>query len=212
MGKRFFEATLPELIKQLARVADGLEALTARRGRESRRGNGEQERGFARNILGRFDDCAYVQLMSAISASIQTVLDLFTTSLADVRFADVDGPTLARLAADVEAAAEAVAAAQAALDAARDGLQERQDALLQHAQRALGYARVYAEGDAALSQQIATVSLPRPTRRVRTEDALVLSADVQPASRPRGRPRKAPVAKPVNETMALSATLPSSAE
>jgi hypothetical protein len=150
--------------------------------------------------------------MTAIPAPIQTVLDLFTTSLADVRFADVDGPTLARLAAGVEAAALAVATAQAALDAARDALQERQDALLQHAQRALAYARVYAEGDAALSQQLDTVTLPRPTRRARAEDALVLAADVQPAPRPRGRPRKVPVAEPLSETMALSAAAPSSGE
>jgi hypothetical protein len=147
----------------------------------------------------------------AIPAPIQTVLTLFTTSLADVRFADVDGPTLARLAAGVEAAAEAVANAQSALDAARDVLQERQETLLQHAQRALAYARVYAEGDATLSQQIDTVNLPRPTRRARAEEALVLSADVQPASRPRGRPRK-PVAAPITEVLGLSTAPPSSGE
>ena len=39
----------------------------------------------------------------AIAAPIQTLLDLFTTLLADVRFADVDGQTLARYAAEVEA-------------------------------------------------------------------------------------------------------------
>jgi hypothetical protein len=147
----------------------------------------------------------------AIPAPIQTILALFTTSLADVRFADVDGPTLARLAAGVEAAAEAVAAAQSMLDAERDALQERQDALLQHAQRALAYARVYAEGDVALSEQLDTINLPRPTRRARTEDTLVLSADVQPPPRPRGRPRKVPV-EPVTEVLGLSAAPSSSAE
>jgi hypothetical protein len=29
MGRRFFEATVPELVKQIARVADALEALLA---------------------------------------------------------------------------------------------------------------------------------------------------------------------------------------
>jgi hypothetical protein len=136
----------------------------------------------------------------AIPAPVQTILALFTTSLVDVRFADVDGPTLARLAADVETAAESVAAAQAALDAARDAFQARQDALLQHAQRALAYARVYAEGDVALSQELETINLPRPARRARGEDALVLAADVQPGPRPRGRPRKVPVAQTVAAT------------
>ena len=133
--------------------------------------------------------------MSAIPAPIQTLLDLFTTSLADVRFADVDGQTLASSAAEVEIAAKSVAAAQSALDAARDALQSKQDALLQRAQRALAYARVYAESDEAQSRKLDAVSLPRPPRRPRAEDALVLSADPQPgpASRPRGRPKKAPV-------------------
>jgi hypothetical protein len=130
--------------------------------------------------------------MSAIPAPIQTLLDLFTTALADVRFADVDGQTLASSAAEVEVAARSVAAAQAALDGAREALQVRQDALLQKAQRALAYARVYAESDEALSQKLDAVSLPRAPRRPRAEDALVLSADPQPAPRPRGRPKKAP--------------------
>jgi hypothetical protein len=148
------------------------------------------------------------RFMTAISAPIQTLLDLFTTSLADVRFANVDAPTLARLAAGVEAAAEAVGTAQAALDTAREALQERQDALLQYAQRALAYARVYAEGDAALSERLDTVNLPRPTRRARAEDALVLSADVQPPARPRGRPRKEPIATGLEATS--SSVVPSS--
>jgi hypothetical protein len=139
-----------------------------------------------------------------IPVPIQTLLDLFTTCLADVRFADVDGQTLGRYAADVEAAAEGVAAAQLALDATRETLQETQDALLQQAQRALAYARVYAESDEGLSGRLEAVSLPRATRRSRAEDALVLSAAPQSIPRPRGRPRKtAPEAEPTLEmTMA----------
>jgi hypothetical protein len=133
--------------------------------------------------------------MTAIPLPIQTLLDLFTTSLADVRFADVDGETLACSAAEVEVAAKAVAAAQTALDAARAGLHEKQEMLLQRAQRALAYARVYAETDEALSLELDAVSLPRAPRRTRAEDALVLSADPQPSPRPRGRPKKAPVAE-----------------
>jgi hypothetical protein len=132
--------------------------------------------------------------MTAIPLPIQALLDLFTTSLADVRFADLDGATLACSAAEVEVAAKAVAAAQAALDAAREGLQEKQDALLQRAQRALAYARVYAETDETLSRKLDAVSLPRAPRRARAEDALVLSAEPQPSPRPRGRRKKAPAA------------------
>src|SRR5580698_4491195 len=98
-------------------------------------------------------------MTSAIPAPIQTLLELFTTSLADVRFADVDGQTLGRCAAEVESAAAGVVSAQAALDAAREILQLKEDALLQRAQSALAYARVYAEGDDALSSQLDSVNL-----------------------------------------------------
>src|ERR1700722_19335580 len=114
-------------------------------------------------------------MTSAIPAPIQTLLDLFTTTLADVRFADVDGQTLGRCAAEVETAAQSVASAQAALDAARESLQEKQDALLHRAQSALAYARVFAESDEALSRQLDAVSLPRSTRRGRGVEGLVVS-------------------------------------
>jgi len=142
--------------------------------------------------------------MSAISSPVQTVLDLFTTELADVRFGDVDANVLASLAADVESTAEAVASAQALLDDARSKLQERQDALLQQAQRALAYARVYAEPDAVLSARIDAIALPRPAKRARPEtDLLTLSAE--PPRRPRGRPRKTPIETPMLEGVAASA-------
>jgi len=138
-------------------------------------------------------------MTAKVPVPIQALLDLFTTCLADVRFADVDGQTLGRYAAEVEAADDAVATAQLALDGARETLQEKQDALLQQAQRALAYARVYAESDEALSGRLETITLPRVTRRSRAEDALVLSATPQPTPSPRGRPRKARVAEPMLE-------------
>jgi hypothetical protein len=143
-------------------------------------------------------------MTDAIPPPIRTLLDLFATSLADVRFADVDGETLGRLAADVEAASEAVAAAQVALDAAQQVLHQKQEALLQRAQSALAYARVYAESDEALSTQLDGVSLPRSPRRARAGEGLVLSAEPQPAPRPRGRPpsrAKAQIAQPVIEAL-----------
>jgi hypothetical protein len=129
--------------------------------------------------------------MSTIPQPVQSVLDLFVTCLADVRFADVDAATLARAASEVEAAAERLAAAQVTLDAASSTLKDRQEALLQQAHRALAYARVYAESDEALSAQLLAISLPRQPRRP-ASDALVLSNDPQPVRRERvARPRKA---------------------
>ena len=141
--------------------------------------------------------------MKAIPLPIQKVLELFTTSLAEVRFADVDGPTLLRLATEVEAAAELLTAAQAALDAATPC--RKQDALLQQTQRALAYARVYAENDEGLSAQLDAVGLPAcgaPIARGGSAGAVRIQ---QPSPRPRGRPRKAVVAGPTLEAMLVPA-------
>ena len=138
-------------------------------------------------------------LMSTTHPAVQALLDLFATSLADVRFADVDGPSLARCAAEVEAAAQAEVVARLALDAASAALQEKQEALLQRAQRALAYARVYAESDPALAASLEAIGLPRAARRATPGDALVLSTASETSPRPRGRPRKRPVADPTLE-------------
>lgn len=138
-------------------------------------------------------------LMTPLHPAVQALLDLFATSLADVRFADVDGPSLARCAAEVEAAAQAEAVARLALDGAQLALQEKQEVLLQRAQRALAYARVYAESDATLAASLDAIGLPRPTRRATVGDALVLSTASETSPRPRGRPRKQPAAEPTLE-------------
>jgi hypothetical protein len=142
--------------------------------------------------------------MDAIASPIQSLLDLFATALVELRFADVDAQTLARAAADVQAASLVVSTAQAALDDARQALHERQETLLQYAQRAAAYARVYAENDEALSARLSAIALPRSSRRARSNgDTLVLSSDPPPAvARPRGRPRKVAAAE-ASEGVAL---------
>jgi hypothetical protein len=139
--------------------------------------------------------------MSAIHPAVQALLELFATSLADVRFADVDGSSLARCAAEVEGAAQAEAVARTALDAAHLALQEKQEALLQRAQRALSYARVYAENDPTLTASLEAIGLPRATRRAAVGDALVPSATSETSPRPRGRPRKRATAEPTLEML-----------
>jgi hypothetical protein len=102
--------------------------------------------------------------MTLLSPPVQAVLELFQGPLADVRFADVDATGLASVAAEVESAAAAVARQEAQLSELRQSLSERQDALLVLAQRALAYARVYAEHDEALTEQLARISLPRAAK------------------------------------------------
>jgi multidrug efflux pump subunit AcrA (membrane-fusion protein) len=136
--------------------------------------------------------------MEAIPTPIQSLLDLFASDLAEVRFADVDAKTLEHFATDVRSAADVVASAELALDAARAALQERQEALLQQTQRALAYARVYAENDEAMSARLEAITLPRATRRPRAgADTLVLSEAPPAAPRGRGHARKGRSTEPM---------------
>jgi hypothetical protein len=96
-----------------------------------------------------------------IGAPLRDVLDLFASQLADVRFPDVDATTLRGAADVVEAAHADVRGLEAALDEARRRLEETQDALLHKAQRAVAYARVFADGDGALTARLDAVALPR---------------------------------------------------
>ncbi len=139
--------------------------------------------------------------MNVFPPPVQTVLDLFSTELAGVRFGDVDAQTLFQATAAVETAATEVATLEASFADARARLQERQDALLQQVHRAVAYARVYAEADAELSARLEAIALPRSPRRPRSDASAPSSVPAEPQAerRPRGRPRKSTV--PANEPL-----------
>ncbi len=109
--------------------------------------------------------------MNELSPPLQAVLELFQGPLANVRFAEIDAQGLAAIAAEVESAGAAVTQQEAQLATLRQTLAERQDTLLLLAQRALAYARVYAEQDDALTQQLACISLPRAAKPRKTSAA-----------------------------------------
>jgi hypothetical protein len=132
-----------------------------------------------------------------ISSGVQEVLDLFTNELALLRFGDLDPDVLSGSADEVRVLASAVARAEAELDSARAALAEKQDALLQKAQRALAYARVYAEHQPELASRIEGIALPRAPRRsvklelARSEFGTELPPEVgMPVARRPGRPKK----------------------
>lgn len=107
---------------------------------------------------------------SPIPQTAQLVLDFFDNELAGVRFPDVDQAVLQEAADRVTALAEEQARAEAALQAAREALQEGQDQLLARCQRALSYARIYAEDDPDLSRRLEAVTIQRGARvRAATE-------------------------------------------
>ena len=115
--------------------------------------------------------------MTSLPAPVQAVLELFQGPLSDVRFADVDAAGLARLATEVEGAASAVAQQEAQLAELKQTLADRQDALLLLTQRAVAYARVYAEHDEALTAQLANIVLPRAAKPRKASVAKLASAD-----------------------------------
>jgi hypothetical protein len=102
--------------------------------------------------------------MTSLSPSIQSVLELFKGPLSSVRFADIDAAGLADAATEVEAAASEVDRQEATLAELKQGLAQRQEALLVLAQRALAYARVYAENDEPLLEELNRISLARAAK------------------------------------------------
>jgi hypothetical protein len=102
--------------------------------------------------------------MTSLPSPVQSVLDLFQGPLSNVRFADIDAAGLANLATEVEAAAAEVQQQEEKLAELRQGLAQRQEALLVLAQQALAYARVYAENDEPLLEELSRISLPRAAK------------------------------------------------
>lgn len=102
--------------------------------------------------------------MTSLSPPVQSVLELFQGPLANVRFGDIDAAGLAKLAAEVEAASSEVREQENKLSELRQTLAQGQDALLALAQRALAYARVYAEDDEELLDAVNRISLPRAAK------------------------------------------------
>lgn len=127
---------------------------------------------------------------NAISDPLKALLGLFDGDLRELKFPDVDAQVLTTTARAVVAAAESVAEAEAALEAAREELQRHQDALLHKAQRALAYARVYAEEQPELLEKLALITLPRPPRRASAAEQSAAPSSEGSAPRRRGRPPK----------------------
>lgn len=109
-------------------------------------------------------------------SAAREVIDLFEQHADVLRFPDVDADSLRALGDEVSEASLEVAKAEAALRAAREEQQRREQELLLQAKRAVAYARVFAEADPELMEQLSALTLARPaadktsrtTRRKRT--------------------------------------------
>lgn len=119
--------------------------------------------------------------LDPISSLARSVLELYTQELAEVHFPDLDLSTLQVSHADLQRAQCELEQAEAELGRAREALSAKAAALDATAERALAYARIYAERDAALAARVADVGRTRH----------LSSADGAPPAKQRGRRRKA---------------------
>lgn len=95
---------------------------------------------------------------------VLALLDVFGAHAPTLRFPEVDHTTLEALAAEVREAAAEVARCEQALAGARRALDEHHETLRTRAERALAYARIYAEDDATLRERLEAIELsPRRT-------------------------------------------------
>ncbi len=88
----------------------------------------------------------------------RAVMTLFAEALPDVRFPDLDLAVLESAADDLRAAQVELEQIEAELHAARAALAKQAEQLTTRAQRALAYARVYAEGDPELASRVQAVA------------------------------------------------------
>jgi len=123
---------------------------------------------------------------SSVPPALQELIALFNAELEEVRFPGVDAQTLSAAADAVDEAARALVLAEAAAEAARERLGEAQEALLTRGQRALAYAKIYAEEQPALWARLETLQLPRTARRAPRSEV----EEAPAAPRRRGRPPK----------------------
>ncbi len=123
-------------------------------------------------------------MTNAQGPGLDRLLQLFHAELGAVQFPGVDAKVLDGAAARIQTAAAEVRRAEAELDAARAQLASAQEDALQKAQRALAYARIYAQDSPELLARLDAVALSNaPAAAAATSAAPV-------APRRRGRPPK----------------------
>jgi hypothetical protein len=116
-----------------------------------------------------------------LSSFARDVLALFSDTLSDLRFPDVDGDRLELAASELEQAQDEVESAEAALEAARAKRDEANHALEALARKALAYARVFADSDPELAAKVEAIGGARSSAP---------GQEQRSAIKRRGRPKK----------------------
>jgi hypothetical protein len=116
------------------------------------------------------------------------VIDLYALDLADVRFPDLDLSALLYAQSELHAAQLEIERVEQELVQARAVWESRAQVLTQKAERALAYARIYAQGDAELGPRIADIGRRKPAA---SADAISGAGADAGAPKKRGRKPKA---------------------
>lgn len=122
---------------------------------------------------------AHSPASDSIPLFAREVISLYAEAMPDVRFPDLDLEVLESTAAELRSALLSVERATAELEAARAAARQHSELLEARTARALSYARVFAEGNAVLTERIVALG--------RSKDATV--APSAPPKK-RGRPKK----------------------
>lgn len=104
-----------------------------------------------------------------ISSAVATLLQIFEDDLPDVSFPDVDGSRLGLASLEeraniVRRQTDELEALRAQVAASRDALESARVELGRHAERALAYAKLYAEAQPELSERLHALALGRGQR------------------------------------------------
>ena len=111
----------------------------------------------------------------AIPAPLKQVVELFNGDLADVSFPNVDRFALEDLQMEANACHEELVEARAMMESAQQTFEAAVDRLRQRAIKGIAYARIFADGNAELIDQL---------------DGLLLVQKQQEKARPRRKPRR----------------------
>jgi len=120
---------------------------------------------------------------------VRQVIDLYAVELVEVRFPDLDLSSLLYAQSELHAAQLEIERVEAELSQARALWESRSQALTAKAERALAYARIYAQGDAELAPRIADIGKKKSAH-------IATDTDAMPGEAPKKRGRKPKLESP----------------
>jgi hypothetical protein len=125
------------------------------------------------------------ETLNPIPAPVQEFYELFKQNFSNITFPDINLEILDKLINDVHEKMKALEQARALLETAQQNLENSQNELLQKSMRALAYAKIYAEDQEELFEQLSSINLSKNSRSPRKS-----SSETGEAKRSRSKKRE----------------------